>query len=307
MLAEAGGGDRRPAPAISTAIVGAEVGPVTHIVDARWLMAYAAGLGETDPRFYDTCAPGGPLAHPVFPVCYEWPVALAIRDALIDRALAPFSVHAPHHLLVHRRPRAGDTLLTTARVVAVSPRRAGTLVVTRFSTLDDRGAAVSTTDYGSVYRGVTCDGENSVVSADVGAWTSRHPRHTDPPRDNVTSAGARAAWTDVIDVAAGTAHIYSECARIWNPIHTDAAVAAGAGLPGLILHGTATLALAVSRIMRHAGDPRRVRELGARFAGMVAMPSRLTMVSRRAGADRIEFELRGTDGTAVLSDGWLSS
>jgi len=39
----------------------------------------------------------------------------------------------------------------------------------------------------------------------------------------------------------------------------------------------------------------------------VAMPSRLTMLSRRAGADRIEFELRGTDGTAVLSDGWLSS
>ena len=47
-------------------------------------------------------------------------------------------------------------------------------------------------------------------------------------------------------VSATAAHVYTEGARIWNPIHTDAAVAARAGLPGIILHGTATLALAVS-------------------------------------------------------------
>jgi acyl dehydratase len=298
-----------PVRTISASIVGAEVGPFTRTVDARWLMAYAACLGETDPRFYDTCAATGPLAHPLFPVCYEWPVALAIRDAVIDRALAPLGVHATHHLVLHRAPRAGDTLLTTARVIGVSRRRAGTLVVTRFATLDDRGAAVTTTDYGSIYRGVACDGEEHVVSADVGAWTSRHPRHVDPPRQPASDAGARPAWTDAIDVTAGTAHVYTECARIWNPIHTDIAAARAAGLPGLILHGTATLALAISRVVAREldGDPRHVRELGARFTGMVPMPSHLAMQSRRPGPDRIEFELRATDATPVLSDGWLRS
>ena len=66
--------------ALSRDIVGVTVGPIAHDIDARWLMAYAAGLGETDPRYYDTLAPGGPAAHPLFPVCYEWPAMLALRD-----------------------------------------------------------------------------------------------------------------------------------------------------------------------------------------------------------------------------------
>ena len=63
---------------LSRDVVGAGVGPLAHNIDARWLMAYAAGLGETDPRYFDTLAPGGPAAHPLFPVCYEWPVLLAL-------------------------------------------------------------------------------------------------------------------------------------------------------------------------------------------------------------------------------------
>jgi len=38
-------------------------------------------------------------------------------------------------------------------------------------------------------------------------------------------------------------------------IHTDIAVARPAGLPGIILHGTATLALAVSYVLRHGALP----------------------------------------------------
>ncbi|MBI2202789.1 MAG: MaoC family dehydratase N-terminal domain-containing protein, partial [Candidatus Rokubacteria bacterium] len=138
---------------IRAAIVGSEVGPFTQTVDARWLMAYAAGLGETDARYYDTLGSHGPAAHPLFPVCYEWPVALEIRAKTIADELAPLSVHATHHVVIHRAPRAGDRLLTSARVIAIGRRRRGTLVVTRFTTVDERGAPVTTTDYGSVYRG----------------------------------------------------------------------------------------------------------------------------------------------------------
>lgn len=55
-------------------------------------------------------------------------------------------------------------------------------------------------------------------------------------------------------------HIYSECAAIWNPIHTGTAVALAAGLPDIILHGTATWALAGREVIRvHCeGNPRPV-------------------------------------------------
>ena len=78
-----------------------------------------------------------------------------------------------------------------------------------------------------------------------------------------------------VPVAATAAHVYTECARIWNPIHTDRAYARAAGLPGIILHGTATLALSVSKLLEVLKH--KVRRVRCRFAGMVLMPSTLTV------------------------------
>ena len=279
---------------LDAGMVGATVGPITHTLDARWLMAYAAALGETDARYFDTLGADGPLAHPLFPVCYEWPVAVALRDKTIPAALQPQSVHATHHLVIHRAPRAGDTLHTTARVVHLAPRRSGTLVVSRFETTDAAGAPVSTTDYGSVYRDVGLAGAAS-----------------DPQRSTAASASgpARAAeWQDSVEIDAGAAWVYTECARIWNPIHTDGAVARRAGLPAPILHGTATLALAVSRIVTRelAGDAGRVRAVAVRFSGMVLMPSRFTVRVQRVATGAM-FTAVAPDGSPILSQGVLTT
>jgi acyl dehydratase len=275
------------AATIPATIVGAEVGPLAQRVDARWLMAYAAGLGETDPRYFDTLAAGGPAAHPLFPVCYEWPVAVALRAKTIDEALAPRGVHATHRVVIHRPPRAGETLVTTARVSAAEPRRAGTLVVLHLTTVDEAGRPVTTTEYGSVYRGASLAGEP--VPA---------------PRAAVAPPPPGIGWVEPLEIAATAAHVYTECARIWNPIHTDVVVARANGLPGVILHGTATLALAVSRVVARDldGDPARVGEVRARFSGMVAMPSRLAVRGWRAG-DGLGFDVLGADGARVLDQG----
>jgi acyl dehydratase len=278
---------------ISQAIVGVEVGPCIAEIDARWLMAYAAGLGECDPRYFETRGADGPMAHPLFPVCYEWPVALALRAATIPDALAPLSVHATHHLTLARLPRHGDTLSTTGRVIGVRGRRSGTLVTSRFTTVDASGAPVSVTDYGSVYRGVATDGAH--------ADGESRAAHGHEGNDALA-----VEWSEAVEVDGSAAHVYTECARIWNPIHTDVAVARAAGLPGIILHGTATLALAVSRVVRRDldGDARGVHEIAGRFTGMVALPSRLT-VRRRAGEGRagLAFEAVDATGAAVLSGG----
>jgi hypothetical protein len=50
---------------LNAAIVGTVAEPVVHAVDARWLMAYAAGLGETLPCYLDTRLPEGIQAHPL--------------------------------------------------------------------------------------------------------------------------------------------------------------------------------------------------------------------------------------------------
>ena len=276
---------------IDAGIVGLTVGPVACSIDARWLMSYAAAVGETHSRYYDTTAPRGPLAHPLFPVCYEWPVAQALRAKGIDAALAPLGVHALHELIVHRPPLAGDSLRTTARVTAVQRRRRGTLVVSRYTTVDRTGVPVSTTDYGSLYRGVDLRGDDAGP-----AWKA------------ADGDGGDVRWTDDVPVAAQAAHVYTEGARIHNPIHTDIAVARSAGLPGLILHGTAVLALAISRVVArdHGGDPTAVRGVAGRFTGMVTMPTTLTVRGREARANRIAFDAVDAGGQPVLSGGVVS-
>jgi acyl dehydratase len=274
---------------ISPAVVGASVGPFAHEIDTRWLMAYAAGLAETDARYYDTLAPGGPAAHPLFPVCYEWPALLALRAVTTSDEMAIRSVHATHDLVLHRPIRPGETLHTTARVSGLAHRRAGTLMTVRLETIDAAGRPVTSSDYGSVYRGVALEGADA--------------RHAPPPLEAAMASGGEVLR---VDIPVSLAHIYSECARIWNPIHTDIAVARAAGLPGIILHGTATLALAVSCILRHASvDPRAVRRISGRFTGMVPVPSCLAVrLAPPSGDGTFRFEVT-RDEKVVMSSGSL--
>ena len=251
-------------------------------------MAYAAGLGETDARYYDTAASQGVLAHPLFPVCYEWPLAQPLRALPALQPLFPRLLHAQHDLAIHRPVRAGETLRVSGRIVAVTQRRPGAFVVFRFEAVDHSGVPVTTTDFGALYRDVE-------VSQPGGAPAQEPPM----PQAPLGPIGE-------IQVAANAAHVYTECARIWNPIHTDIAYARAAGLPGLILHGTATLALSVSRALQALqGDPAKVRRVRCRFAGMVPMPATLSVHATR-NARELSFETRNERGEAVITRGSIS-
>jgi acyl dehydratase len=287
---------------ISESMAGTKAAPRAHEIDARWLMAYAAALEETAPEYFDTSRRDGILAHPLFPVCYEWPSAVELRSRLTSEAVAARSVHATHDLVIHRPVQAGDRLETTATVTAVEARSPGAYVVTRFDTVTERGEPVTTTEYGSIYRGVAVDPHPSPLpgrSREKGALTPLSPQRR----------GQGEGWSNAVSLPTGLPHIYTECARIWNPIHTDRAVALGAGLPDIILHGTATLALGVSQVLRREGADaaRRVRRVACRFTGMVRLPSTITVrssgdTSGPAGR-AIAFEVLTEDGRPALRDG----
>jgi acyl dehydratase len=274
---------------LSSALVGEATGPLEQTVDARWVMAYSAGLGETDARFYDTTAADGPWVHPLFPVCYEWPVSRSLRSLAPLEAHKARLVHAQHDLILHRPLRAGETLATFARIALAVQRPPGAFVVFRFEARDAQGAAVTTSDFGVLYRDVPLDGPPRQV-----ATVEDPPAHSRPT-----------AKVAEVEVAATAAHVYTECARIWNPIHTDLAYARAAGLPGIILHGTATLALTVSKLLARYGiEPRSARRVRCRFSGMVLMPTTLEVHAVREGA-ALSFETRNPRGEPVITRGEL--
>jgi acyl dehydratase len=236
-------------------------------------MAYNAGLGERSDE-----------VHPLFPVCYEWPVSDAIRALPALKPIAGLLVHAQHDLVIHRPLKVGETVRCAVRIVAAEPRSPGAFVVYRFETCDANQELMTVTNFGALYRGVKLDRAAGEAVKD--------PQPLDAKLEPVAEAA----------IPATAAHVYTECARIWNPIHTDVSYARAAGLPDIILHGTATLAYSISALLKRW--PHAVRRVTCRFAGMVFMPSTLSVHAARDGS-AIQFETRNDRGETVISRGRL--
>ncbi|MFW6094036.1 MAG: MaoC/PaaZ C-terminal domain-containing protein [Pseudomonadota bacterium] len=276
--------------------VGQTTEGIEHAVDARWLMAYSAALDDMKASHVDT-ASREIVAHPVFPVCLEWPVILSCASLPGQESVTAEerarSVHAAHDLHLFRPIRPGDVLTTRATMAALERGRAGVAQIYRLDTTDAQGRLVCRTYQRSVSRGAEMRGD---------------PAHGEtlpvPPVDDTPETVETRL---PVSIAANAAHVYTECARIWNPIHTDRRSALAAGLPDTILHGTATLAMAVTRIVdvRLAGEPDRVVRLGGRFSAMVRMPAILTLEIHARRDDVVPFTLRNEEGEPVVSRGFL--
>jgi acyl dehydratase len=284
---------------LESSILGSTGAPMVSEIDSRWTMAYAAALGDAMPCYMDTNR--AVIAHPMFPVCFEWPVQVAMRaqfekSSTLTRDEAMRAVHATHDTVLYRPIRPPERLTTQLTVAGVQRRTPGAYMVTRLDTLDSAGKPVCTSWYGAIYRGVEVKGPDIP------------PTYPPAPLQPIVEEGEPRSQCRV-DVPAGMAHIYTECARIFNPIHTDASVARAAGLPSIILHGTATLAMAVSRIIEtEAGnDPARIERIAGRFGAMVTMPSTLTVrvLGRDDSADRaaVFFETLSGEGGLAIREG----
>lgn len=286
--------------AIPTSLAGTVVEPMVHQVDERWTMAYAASIGDCRPVYLDTTRPDGVVAHPLFSVCPEWPVIVRSRQLSTEAGVSAdevrTGVHATHDVEIHRLIRPGDVLTTALETSGVVDIKPGAMMTTRLRTTDADGAPVATTSQNGIYLGVHTIGDD---------------RPDPTPPDPIPGSERRGRATRIeVPVGAGAAHTYTECARIWNPIHTDKAVALAAGLPDIILHGTANLAHGVSAIVEHRADgrPELVRRLSCRFKAMVRMPSTITVhvwPANETGDGRrtVPFEVRNADGAPAVENG----
>jgi acyl dehydratase len=281
-----------PVPASAA---GSEAGTQALVVGARQLMAYAAGIGTAGECYFDDLRPGGILGHPAFCVSLEWPVVSGAEyQAAIGRA--PGAPRGATHVLqdsrFHRPIRPGDSLVTRGRIAQVRQTGAGALVTSCVETRDAASHALVVTSWtAAMFLRDTVDGDPATVD--------------DPPPlrpdAEVTAPAARIS----LQTAPGLAHRYSECAAIWNPIHTERAAARAIGLPDIILHGTCTWALAGQALIDAVagGDPRRLRRLAGRFKGMVFPGDTLTLEYGADSPGTWQFAVRTPRGDLAITHG----
>jgi acyl dehydratase len=266
---------------------------ITVTCDARWLMAYSAGVGLSGATYFDTQRDGGVAAHPLFPVAPEWLLLTRIPDPFglqLTRDERASGVHASHRLAVHSPLRAGEDVRIVAEIVGVGTIRSGAYATVRFDATAADGSPLWTSWMGTIYRGIDVVGDDRPVALDP------------LPRVSLTNAAST-----TVDIGARAAHVYTECARIWNPIHTDVSVARRAGLPDIILHGTATLAHGINVVIDRVGlEPDEVSGVSGSFRAMVLMPNTLDVrVSDHPDAQACAFEVI-VDGQPAVKDGLVT-
>ena len=278
--------------ALRSAAVGMTSPPSRLEVSTRLTQAYAAGLGDCNPRYFDD-AGLDVVAPPAFCVSFEWPVFLGLTSlpALgADRSVRLRGVHALQDSTFHRPVRPGDVLVTTGTLVEVRATRAGAWGLVRLDTREERtGEEVVTSWYGSIYRGVAVDGADVRIDGPA-------PFADGPPVDFTERVP--------IEIRREAAHVYTECARIWNPIHTERRVALEAGLAHIRLHGTATWALAAREIVDRfaGGDPLRLSRLSGQFRAQVIPGSTIVVEAGRSGG-RVDFGVRNAGGEPAIAAG----
>jgi acyl dehydratase len=264
---------------------------VTHHVTARWALAYNAALGLTGASWLDDAAPGGPAIPGPFCVCLEW--ALVGADARAERCgLTPSerlrNVHASQDSRFHAAMRAGMRVTTTSRIAQIRATSAGAFLLTRLESREaETGDLLTTSWSGAILRGLEFD-----VPA-----TSMVPEDAPAPPDDIAPAALAGAPIDIA-IGRGQPHLYSEAARIWNPIHTERRAALAAGLPDIILHGTITWALAGLAL---AGDA-KLRRLAASFRAPV-IPGDSFTLHHDATPEATHFAAVAKGGAVALTRG----
>jgi len=284
---------------LSSRFVGTPLKELFRQVTWRRTMHYAAAVGDANPRYFDDEQPGGIIAPPLFSVALTWAVIERIWEHIEAKdfplEILTTMVHYREHLRFHRPVVPGDTLTLKGAIAAILPHRAGTQVVMRFEALDSNGAAVFTEHMAALMRGVRCT--DAGAGQDALPWTPAAP-------DSGT-----ALWDTALAVDPLLPFVYDGCTDIVFPIHTSKQFAHQVGLSGIIVQGTATLALAAREIVNHeaGGDPARLKAIACRFSGMVAPGStiRVVLVGRRqeTGKTVLAFAVHNAQGQKVISDG----
>jgi hypothetical protein len=266
------------------------------VAEERWLQSYAAAVGDASDDLLNLARPGGIQAHPVFVACPEWPIVLAEYPA-VDMPLDARrrGLHVQHSIQHHAPIRVMDALETRARLITAEMRSIGAFIEVEFETSTVAGERRATSVLSMLYPGVELHGAH--------ARGQQRAVPEPAPIDQIVGE---------FHVSRLNAPIYTECARIWNPIHTDARVAEEYGLPAPMLHGTEILARAISILKNdHVGvDTASVTELRCRFANMV-LPGR-SLIVRSSSVNRepkrwwVDFEVQIQGVGAAITSGRMS-
>ena len=267
----------------------------TTLLDSRTTMAYASSINDANPRYFDDLSERGLMVHPAIAFSLQW--ASRFRpDQKIDPRVAAFGVHASTDLRIYRPFRAGEAVTTQGKLIQKRQISPGVYNIEKYKMVSSSGELIAELYYNGITRGGKLEGADAIVE-------------NEPELPQIEVFESESLWRREILVGLHAGQQYTECAQIYNPIHTEPSVARAAGLPDIILHGSATKAMALMTVVDEClgGDAERVTRLTGQLRGMVLMDSSIAVecLAHEAIGDevRIAFRVVNDKGEPAISNG----
>ncbi|MEE9276855.1 MAG: MaoC/PaaZ C-terminal domain-containing protein, partial [Dehalococcoidia bacterium] len=266
----------------------------------RRIQAFAAGVGDFNPCYFDDTRPGGLVGHPGLVFAFQWNNRPQPARPLSTRAASRY-VNSGADVRYARPFRQDEVITCQGEIVAVKQIRPGVFTAQRYTMRDATAATVAELDYAGILRGGVTEGPDR-ESAPLPPLPQPSPDNTEP------------VWEAELQIGPEAPHVYTACADIYNPIHTERTVALAAGLPDVILHGSATLTIAAREVIDRCldGDPTSLARLAGQFRAMVfpGHPITVRCHEDRTGADggrEIFFDVLNHQGEYAVASGLVVS
>jgi acyl dehydratase len=249
--------------AILTKAIGARLRSFEADVSRRRVLAFSAAIGATFDHHFDDTNADALVAFPTLCTTFEHALlsngfADGVNPTNASLEEMRRGVQTAQDTVFHRPIRPRQHVRANGRLVAIAPTRTGGSIRVEVEVVDARTQSLLTTSWISiVFRNTGTIGTPGEIAA--------------PPPLPACPNDAQAVDVCTVPIAATFPHVYSECADIWNPIHTERRAAAAARLPAPIVHGSGIWSLALVRIVDACcdGDGTRVKRATASFRGMV--------------------------------------
>ncbi|MFP5352417.1 MAG: MaoC/PaaZ C-terminal domain-containing protein [Actinomycetota bacterium] len=272
---------------LNTALVGKKYDSKEFQVTGEAIEKYARATNDLNERYL---AGDDAVASPIFPIV---PAFQFLMEAGMDPELQADLlrlVHGEEEHILHKPIKAGDTLTVHPVIESIEQKETGETFTVKIDVTNQDGDDVATVRATSFIRG---SGSGSKKPA---AAASEQEAPT-------------IVYEESVKVDDDQTFRYAEASGDSNPIHQDENIAKMAGLPGIILHGMCTMAMATKGAVDGlaGGDPTRVKRVAVRFSKPVLPGQELTTrfweLSSDGGAKTYGFETYNPDGAAVIKNG----
>ena len=271
---------------LNTALVGKTYEPKTFEVTGDAIEKYARATNDTNERYL---AGDDAVASPIFPIV---PAFQFLMEAGMDPELQADLLRLVHgeeeHVL--RKPiKAGDTLTVHPVIESIEQKETGETFTVKIDVTNQNDEDVATVRATSFIRG-------------SGSGAKKAPGGGEEEERKVV-------YEESVKVDDDQTYRYAEASGDSNPIHQDENIAKMAGLPGIILHGMCTMAMATKGAVDGlaGGDPTRVKRVAVRFSKPVLPGQELTTrfweLESSGGSTTYGFETYNPDGQAVIKNG----